>query len=140
MVWIQHQGGASSAYATWREQIKAYIIARLLDPGRLTESQVDSIISFARSLSPVKERIEVIKSQHHPDDVAEFIRHLKIVVKDSAKKLRTSNERQKPGRDLGGHVAEPPGTYFQSLFCIPVTDSRSQCLTRIGTPHCPRVL
>ena len=54
--------GTSSVYATWREQINAYIIARLLDPGHLTESQVDSIVSFARSLSPVKERIELIKS------------------------------------------------------------------------------
>jgi len=75
------------AYATWREQIKAYIIARPLDPARLTEWHVDSIISFARGLSPVKERIELIKREHHADDVGEPIRHLKILVKDSAKKL-----------------------------------------------------
>ena len=92
------------------------IIARLLDPGRLTESQVDSIVSFARSLSPVKECIEVIKSQHHPDDVGEFIRHLKILVKDSAKKLQTLNECQKAGRDLRSDVAEPPSKYYQYLF------------------------
>jgi len=73
------------------------MIARLLDPGRLTESQVDSIVSFARSLSPVKERIELIKSQQYPDDVGEFICHLKVLIKDSAKKLQTSNERQKSG-------------------------------------------
>jgi len=78
--------------------------------------QVYSIVSFARSLSPVKERIELIKSQHHPDDVGEFIRHLKILVKDSAKKLQTSNERQKAGRDLGGDIVEPPGKYYQYLF------------------------
>jgi len=80
-----HPRGASSRYATWREQIKAYIIARLHDPGRLTESQVDSFISFARILSPVKERIGHIKSQHHPDDAREFICHLKILLKNSAK-------------------------------------------------------
>jgi len=99
-----------------REQIKAYIIAGLLDPGRLTESQVDSIVSFAHSLSLVKQRIELIKSQHHSDDVGEFICHLKILVKDSAKKLQTSNECKKAGRDLPGDLAEPPGKYYEYLF------------------------
>jgi len=114
---FKHPRGISSVYATWHEQIKAYIIARLLDPGCLTESQVDSIVSFPRSHLPVKERIEYIKSQRHPDDVGEFIHHLNILVKDSAKKMQTSNERQKAGRDLHGDVAEPPGKYYQSLFC-----------------------
>jgi len=114
---FKHPRGASSGFATWREQIKAHIIARLLDPGRLTESQVDSIVSFARSLSPFKERIELMKSHHHSDDVGEFIRHLKVLVKDSAKKLRTSNERQKARQDLCGDVAEAPGKYYQYLFC-----------------------
>jgi len=91
-------------------------MARLLDPGRLTESQVDSIVSFAHRLSPVKERIELIKSQHHLDDVGEFIRHLKILVQDSAKKLQTSNEYQKAGWDLPGDVAQPPGKYYQYSF------------------------
>jgi len=113
---FKHPRGASSVYATWPEQIKAYIIAHLLDPSRLTESQVDSIVSFPCSLSPVQERIELIKSQHHPDDVGEFIRHLKILVKDSAKKMQMSNECQKAGRDLHGDVAEPPGKYYQYLF------------------------
>jgi len=137
---FKHPHGASSVYATWHDQIKAYSIAPLVDPGRLSESQGDSIVSFARSLSPVKESIELIKSQHHPDDVGEFIRHLQILVKDSAKKLQTSNEHQKAGRDLRGDVAEPPGKYYQYLFHYPLTDSRSLCLTRIGTPHFPRVL
>jgi len=110
---FKHPRGASSVYTTWREQIKAYIIARLLDPGRLTELQVDSIVSFASSLSPVKERSELIKSQYHPDDVGEFIRHLKILVKDLAKELQTSNKRQKAGRDLRGDVVEPPPKYYQ---------------------------
>jgi len=113
---FKHPRGASSVYATWREQIKAYIIAHLHDPGHLTESQVDSIVSFAHSLLPVKERIELIKSQHHPDDVGEFIRHLKILVNDSAKKLQTSNEPQKAQRDLRGAIAEPPCKYYQYLF------------------------
>jgi len=82
------------------------------DPGRLTESQVDSIVSFAGSLSPVKERIELIKSQHHPNYLGQFFRHLKILVKDSAKKLQTLNELQKAGRDHRGDIAEPPGKYY----------------------------
>jgi len=114
---FKHPRGTSSVYATWREQIKAYIIDHLLDPGRLTESQVDSIVSFARSLSPVKECIELIKCQHHPDDVGEFIRHLKILVQDSAKKLQTPNEHHKARLDLRGNVAEPPDRYYQYLFC-----------------------
>jgi len=113
---LKHPQGASSVHATWREEIKAFIIARLLDPGRLSESQVDSIVSFTCSLLPVKEHIELIKSQHHPDDVGEFFRHLKILVKDSAKKLQTSNERQKAGGDLRDYLAEPPAKYYQYLF------------------------
>ena len=104
------------AGATWREQIKDYIIARPLDPGHLTESQVDSIISFYPGLSPVRERIELIKRQHHADDVWELIRHLKILVKDWSKKLQTSNERQRAERDGRGDVAEPPSKCYPSLF------------------------
>jgi len=113
---FQHPRGPSSVYATWCEQIKAYIVARPLDPDRLTESQVDSIISFARGLSPVKERIEFLKQHHHADDVWELIQHLKILVKDSAKKLQTSNGRQKAERDGSGDVAEPPCKCYPSLF------------------------
>jgi len=55
--------GPSSVYATWPEPIKDYIVARPLDPGHQRKSQLDSIISFTRSVWPVKERIEFIK--HH---------------------------------------------------------------------------
>jgi len=65
----------------------------------------------------VKERIELIKSQHHLNDLGELIRHLKILVKHSAKKLQMSNECQKAGRDLCGDIAEPAGEYYQYLFC-----------------------
>jgi len=104
---IKHPRATSSIYATLREQIKASIIAGHLDPGRLTELQVDSIVLFARSLLPVKGRIELIKSQHDSDDVGEFISHLKILIKDSAKKPQTMNERQKGQRDLCSDLSEP---------------------------------
>jgi len=84
------------------------MIARHRDPGRLTETQVDSILLFARVLSPVKERIELIKRQHHADDLLELNRHLKILVRDSGKKLQTTKERQRPGGDGRGDVTEPP--------------------------------
>jgi len=63
------------------------MIACHRDPGRLTETQVDSILLFARGLSPVKEQIELIKCQHHADDRLELNRHLKMVVRDARKKL-----------------------------------------------------
>jgi len=84
------------------------MIARHLDPGRLTEIQVDSILLFARGLSPVKERIELIKRQHHADDLLELNRHLKILARDSGKKLQTTKERQNAGRDGRGDLTEPP--------------------------------
>ena len=111
---FQDPRGTSSVYATWPEQIKAYIVARPLDPSCLTEWQVDSIILFAQSLSPVKEGIEFIKHHHNTDDVWEPIRHLKILVKDSAKKLLTSNKHQRAGRDVSGNVGEPPGKCYPS--------------------------
>jgi len=83
------------------------MIARHLGPGRLTETQVDSILLFARGLSPVKERIELIKRQHHADDLLELNRHLKILVRDAGMKLQTTKERQRAGRDGRGELTEP---------------------------------
>jgi len=83
------------------------MIARHLDPGRLTETQVDSILLFARGLSAVKERIELIKCQHHADDLLELNRHLKILDRDSGKKLQTTKEHQRAGRDGRRDITEP---------------------------------
>jgi len=84
----------------------------LLDPGHLTESQVNSFIYLALRLALVKEHIELSKNQHHGEDVLELLYHLKIQVKDAAKKLHTLNERPKPEPDICGDVAEPPGKCF----------------------------
>ena len=105
---FKHPRCQSSIYATWREQIKAYMIARHLDPDRLTKTQVDSILLFARGLSPVKERIELIKRQDHADYLLELDWHLKILVRDSGKKLQTTKECQRAGRDGFSDVTEPP--------------------------------
>jgi len=83
------------------------MIARHLDPGRLTETRVDSILFFAHGLSPVKERIELIKRRHHTDDLLELNWHLKIHVRDSGKKLQRTQEGQRARRDGHGGVTKP---------------------------------
>ena len=69
------------------------MIARHLDPGRLTEKQVESILLFAGGLSPVKERIQLIKHPDPADYLLELNRLLKIVVRDSGNKLQMTKER-----------------------------------------------
>ena len=91
---------------SWRDQLKAYMTARNLDPGHLTNTQVDAITVFARSLSPVKERLALIKKKHHADDVEELSRRLRMLVKDSARKLHTSNLRRMAERAGRKIVAE----------------------------------
>ena len=81
-------------YYDWREQLKAYMTAHKLDPGHLTNSQVDAVTVFARSLSPVKARLALIKKKHHADDLGELSRRLRMLVKDAARKLHTSNLRR----------------------------------------------
>ena len=90
-------------YETWRNQIKAYIQAQSLDPGRLTEAQFDSVLVFASALSPIKSRIKFIKNKHHADDVKEIDRQLRILVKDTARKLQTAMEHESAKRRPGYH-------------------------------------
>ena len=116
---FKHPRGSSAAYATWLKQTKAHTTAHPLDPGRPTESHVDSTTSFAHSLSPVKERIELIKYKYHADDVWELIRHLKILIKDSAKKLQTSNERQRAEREGRGDIVQPRVRVIHPYFVTP---------------------
>ena len=71
------------------------MIARHLDPGCLTESDVDSISLFARDLSSVKQRSELIKREHYADDLLELNQHLRILVWHTGKKLQTTMEGQK---------------------------------------------
>jgi len=94
------------AYFAWREQLKAYMTARNLDPGHLTDAQVEAITVSARALPSLKDRVTHIKRNHHPDEVVELTRHLRMLVKDAASKLHTSNLRQVTERAGGRHVAE----------------------------------
>jgi len=63
-------------------------------------------IIFA-DVSRVKERIELIKPQHHTDDLLELNLHLTSLVRYSGKLLQTPKERQRAGRDGRGNVTEP---------------------------------
>ena len=102
-------GITSGAYIGWREQLKAYMTARNLDPGHLTDTQVDAITVFARALTPVKDRVTLIKKKHHTDDVRELTRHLRMLVKDSARKLQTSDLRRLTAARAGSRdIAESP--------------------------------
>ena len=91
------------AYETWRNQIKAYIQAQSLDPGRLTEAQLESVIVFASALSPVKSHIQLIKKKHNSYDIKEIDHQLRILVKDTARKLQTAMEHDSAKSRPGDH-------------------------------------
>ena len=56
---------------------------------------------FASALRPVKSRIKFIKNKHYADDVKEIDRQLKILVKDTARKLQTAMEDESAKRQPG---------------------------------------
>jgi len=82
--------------------------ARNLDPGHLTDPQVEAITVFARALPPVKDRVTHIKQNQNPDDVVELTRHLGMLVKDWARKLHTSNLGRIVEPASGRDLAESP--------------------------------
>ena len=82
--------------------------ARNLDPGHLTNTQVDVLTVLARSLSPMKERLALTKKNHHADDVEELSRRLIMLVKNSARKLHTSNLRRMAESSSRNKVTESP--------------------------------
>jgi len=83
----------TAAYKGWREQVKAYITVLRWNPTSLTSTQRDSGLSFARFLTPVKGRIKLIKTKHRPEDVNEVERQIRVLVRDTGKKLWATNER-----------------------------------------------
>jgi len=76
-----------------------------LDPSHLTDTQVEAITLFARALPLVKDWITHIKKTHHLDDAVELTRHLRMLVKDSGRKLETSNLHRIVERAHGRDVA-----------------------------------
>ena len=77
----------TALYRKWREGVKAYITQRSWDPTNLTDAQFASVLDFARSLPPLSAWLKDVKANHRKSDVGEFERHVKILVKDVAKKL-----------------------------------------------------
>jgi len=77
----------------------------------LTDDRLASVVAFARGLSPVAARTELVKNKHRADDLDELGRHLKILVKDAAKKLQTTNERHYVEWAGGSDVAGIPSKY-----------------------------
>ena len=69
--------------------------ARSFDPRRLTAAQLTSFVVFASSLNLVQSHIKLIKTKHHSDDVKEVYRQLRMLVRDTARKLQTAIEREK---------------------------------------------
>ena len=65
--------------------------ARNLDPGHSTDTLVDAITLFACALTLVKDRVILIKKMHNTDDLRGLTHHLRMLVKDSARKHHTSN-------------------------------------------------
>ena len=92
-------------------------------------------MDFARSRPPVKQRVALIEAEYHADDVEELLHHLRILVKDSAKKLQASQEHHKMERAGGGEVVGPPSESSPPLiFYYASTNTLCQWLNWIGPP------
>jgi len=88
----------TAAYKGWREQVKAYITGLGWNPTSLTGTQMDSVLSFAGFLTPVKGRIKLIKTNHRPEEVDEVERQIRVLRRDTDKKLHATNDRLHPAR------------------------------------------
>ena len=56
----------TAAFKGWREEVKAYIMVLEWNPTILTATQMDSVLSFAGSLMPVKARMKLLKQTSAP--------------------------------------------------------------------------
>ena len=74
----------------------------------MTDTEGDAITVFARALTQVKDRVALIEKKHHTDDVRELTHQLRMLLKDSARKLLTSNLRPIAPRDRSRLIAESP--------------------------------
>jgi len=75
----------TDAYKGSREQVKAYITVLGWNPTSLTDIQIDLVLSFARSRTPVKGRIILIQTNHRPEDVDEVEHQIRVLVRDTVK-------------------------------------------------------
>ena len=100
-----------AAYERWRNQLKAYIQVHWLDPRWLKDVQFASVVVCASSIRPIKSRMKFIKNKQHANDVKEINRQLRILVKDTARKLQTAMEhesrKRRPDRRIYEYVIFP---------------------------------
>jgi len=87
-------GKPTAAYKGWREQVKGYITVVGWNATSLTGTQMDTVHSFARSLTPVEGRIKLSKTNHRPEDVDEVECQIRVFIRDTAKKLQATNDRR----------------------------------------------
>jgi len=134
----------TAAYKGWREQVKAYITVLRWNPTSLTGTQMDSVLSFARSLTPVKGRIKLIKTNHGLEDVDEVERQIRVFVRDTAKKHLATNDRLHAEREEDPIDAEvcdvqskcsPP---FTLCYSTTSTHSFSSGPIRLGLSVLPK--
>jgi len=74
------------------QQGKAYITVLGWNPTSLAGTTMDLLLSFASSLMHVKGQIELIKTNHRPEDVYAVRRQIRLLVRDTAKKLQARND------------------------------------------------
>ena len=139
-------GEATAAYQGWDEQVKAYITVLRWNPTSLTGTKMDSVLSFAPSLTPVKGRIKLINTNHRPEDVDEVERQIRLLVRDTAKKLQATNDCLHAERvedlihaevcDVQSKCSPP----FRLCDCTTSTHSFSSGLIRLGLSYCQRLI
>ena len=120
----------TAVYKGWREQVQAYIMVLGWNPTSLTGTQMDSVLSFACSLIPVKGRIKLIETNHRPEDVDKVERQIRVLVNNTAKKLQATNNRLRAERAQDQIYAEV--CHVQSQCSGPFTICDSTTSVRSG--------
>jgi len=134
----------TAAYKGWREQVKAYITVLGWNPMSLTGTPMDSVLSFARSLTPVKGRIKLIKTNHGREDLDEVERQIRVFVRDTAKKLQATKDRLHPERaedPIDAEVCDVQSKCspsFTLCYSTTSTDSFSSGPIRLGLSVLPK--
>jgi len=100
------------------------------NPTSLTGTQMDSVLSFACSVMPVKGQIKLIETNHCPEDVDEVEHQIRVVVKNTAKKLQATNNHLRAERAQDPIYAEV--CHVQSHCSGPFTLCDSTTSVRYG--------
>src|SRR5207302_9004296 len=80
----------------------AYVTECAWDHTSLTEEQSATVLEFASALPPLAAWLDLLKTEYWKNDVDEFERHMKILIKDMGKKLQTTIEYRKACAESAG--------------------------------------